>query len=769
MEGLFVLSWLFAAWLFGHAAALVPGPWSDGQLSATARTRLLVANMTLDEKLAMLHGPSYPQLFECVAPNVSGLALRPECSNTGYLAPNTRLGIPPINLNDGPQGFRDVRRPGTTTSWPSGLTVAASWDADAVREWGSGIAREFREKGSNVMLGPGLNLARVPQNGRNFEYLSGEDPHLGYVLARAAVNGIQSQKVVANAKHFVLNSQETNRTVSSSEADERLRFEMYYPPFEGAIEADVGSVMCSYNKVNRIWSCENPEVLIRDLKGALGFQGFVVSDWWAMHSTSLMAGLDMEMPGSYFMSPELIKPGLAAGTIDSEAIDESVGRILWPLFAVGAMDEPLSTWGPSRLRRNVASEASAASARRLSAMSTVLLKNDGDTLPLRPGLRLALLGLAGAKALVGGGGSGSVVPSYLVTPLEGITAAAGPGAEVVFGEGKNITRARELAAGADFAIVFVGTLSEEAKDRPSLSLDAVCDADRGLSCTQNELVEAVARANPRTIVVASIPGAVLMPWSGRVPAILVNFMPGQQVGHAIADVLFGSVNPSAKLPLTFPNCENEMQMSPAQWPGLTHPGALGSYAYSFYTEKLLVGYRYYDAHGLNFTVGFPFGHGLSYTTFEYSDLAVEGTQVAFTVRNTGLVPGAEVAQLYLGFPASAGEPPLQLKGFRKTRPLAPGYAQRVKLQLRPRDLSIWSAKVRTWTVCQGTFELRVGASSRDLRLAGQLQSPAAAAAGGTRRLKGTLATGTAASRSGERASWQSLLAALVIALGGCVL
>lgn len=433
------------------------------------------------------------------------------------------------------------------------------------------------------------------------------------------------------------------------------------------------------------------------------------------------------------MNPELIKQGMSSGVITQEAIDDAVSRILRPMFSVGVMDEPVSTWDWKNLSKNVTSEASVTSARRLSSISTVLLKNDGNVLPLPQGKKLALLGFAGSNAVVHGGGSGSVVPSHVVAPIEGILAAAGKGAEVTYNNGTDISAAAGVAASADYAIVFVGTLSHEGGDRSSLSLDDGCDVDAQGQCSggnhiQNELISAVAKANSKTIVVASVPGAVLMPWSGDVAAILTNFMPGQQAGNAVADVLFGKVNPSAKLPLTFPNKENETQLTPGQWPGLPNEK---NPAYAFYSEKLLVGYRYYDAHKINFTTGFPFGHGLSYTSFRYSTLQVRGTPaaethtsiVSFVVENIGKFDGAEVAQLYLSFPESSGEPPLQLKGFKKTRVLGPSEKEEVSISLRKRDLSIWDSHAHAWSQVAGTFKIMVGSSSRDIRLEGSVTLP----------------------------------------------
>ncbi|CAE7379029.1 bglB, partial [Symbiodinium pilosum] len=627
----------------------------------------LVANMTLSEKLSMLHG-SPDGRTECMD--------SPGCAYVGNIAPVERLRIPPVNMNDGPQGYRA----------PAALAGTST-------EWGQGMGKEFYDKGSNLQLG--------------------EDPYLGYRLVQPVVRGIQSQKVVANAKHFIQNNQETNRVGVSAEVDERTRFEMYYPPFEGAVQAGVGSMMCSYNKVNGDWSCENPFTLRGDLKQTLNYQGYVMSDWGATHSMSIAAGLDVEQPGAFWMNAELIQEALDAGTVKESQVDDSVRRILQAMFQVGVMDEPLSAWDWSKRLRNVTTAASVASARRLSAKGTVLLRNEGNILPLTRGKRVAVIGLADAKAIYHAGGSGSVQPSSVSTPLQGFRDAVGDSGTVEFNCGRDVNAAVELAKQSDYAVIFVGTLSREDFDRSSLSLDV------GVDWTgQNEAVSAIAAAaGEKTVVVVTTPGAVLLPWSRQVAAIITNFMPGQQAGNAVADILFGNVNPSGKLPVTFPNRDNETEFSPAQYPGIPDPKAP---AYAFYTEKLQIGYRFYETHRLQFQTGFPFGHGLSYTSFAYSNLEIRddfrgGKTVAFVVKNTGGRPGAEVAQLYLEFPASAGEP-FQLKGFAKTKLLDAGEDCSLALNLRPRDLSIWDTDKHSWRQIGGVFGVSVGSSSRDIRL-----------------------------------------------------
>ena len=701
------LSVMARLWLLAFAqlvSGLVNGPWSDVSLGPVERARKLLKNMTLDEKLSMLHG-NENGTCQC---NYSA-----RCAYVGNVAPVKRLGIPPINMQDGPQGFRESdERKGTSTAWPSGLTIAATWDESAAMEWGTGMGKEFYDKGANVQLGPGLNVARVPTNGRNFEYLSGEDPYLGYRMVQPVVKGIQSQKVLANGKHFILNNQEMGRVTVSAEADERTRFEMYYPPFEGAIEAGIASVMCSYNKINNVYSCENPTTL-GELKH-LGFHGFVMSDWGATHSMSIADGLDVEQAGEDFMNAVYIKAALASGAVQESTIDDAVQRILTALFAVGVMDEPASAWDWQKLHNNVTSASSVASARKLSSLGTVLLRNEGDILPLTKKKQIAVIGLADSKAIYHGGGSGSVEPSFVSTPLQGISKAAkAAGSTVVFDDGSCPKKAASLAAESDVTIVFVGTVSSEGHDRESLSLDTGVDWKN-----QNEVVDAIANKTSETVVVATTPGAILLPWSQKVKAILTNFMPGQQAGNAIADVLFGKVNPSGKLPLTFPNRENEMDFSQAQYPGLTDPN---NPTYVFYTEKRVVGYRYYEEHNINFTTGFPFGHGLSYTSFQYSSLVIHskstGIDVSFKVQNSGHQPGAEVAQLYLLFPSQAQEPQ-QLKGFQKTSILKPGEMEEITMHLRPKDLSIWDTTNHDWKPIIGNFQVKIGSSSRDIRLTG---------------------------------------------------
>lgn len=537
------------------------------------RATKLLQKMSLTEKLNYLHGPAGLPT-ECL----DRTPMKPEysalCAYTGNVAPNSRLMIPPLNMNDGPQGFRDPKA--LSTQYPSGLTVAASWDPLAVRSWGEAMGAEFFTKGANVQLGPGVCLARVAYDGRNFEYTSGEDPYLGAAMAGPAVEGIQSRKVIATVKHFVDNSQETARTTVTEVVDERTQFELYYPPFEAAAAAGSGAAMCSYNKIQTQgqpsgnWSCENA-ITLGQLRHELMFRGWVMSDWDATHSTSIGQGLDQEMPGASYMNPQALTGLIRSNVISEATVDAAVLRILNAMYEVGVMDEPLETWNATKRGLNATTAASVAAARQLAANSTVMLKNSGSILPLQPAddLKVAIIGLANSTVVTGGTGSGSVIPSYLVSPLEGISARLSQ--QPTFNDGREIGAAVTAAAAADVAVLFVGTVSGEGADRSSLSLRHPELAN------QDELVRAIAKAQPKTVVVVCSPGAVLMPWSADqgVAAVLMSFMPGQQFGNAIADIIFGDINPSGRLPVTMPNRENETDWVGAEWPGTVIPPSQG--------------------------------------------------------------------------------------------------------------------------------------------------------------------------------------------------
>ena len=693
------------------ASALLFGLTRNRGTDPTSRAAAIVAKMTLDEKISQLFGG--PGEYSGNTPAIP------------------HLGIPAQRGNDGPQGFNGM--PGTQTSFPCALSVAATWDTAMATRFGEACAEEFIAKGANIMLGPGLNVARVPLDGRNFEYLSGEDPALGAVMAAAVVAAVQSKGVVAVAKHFINNNQETSRFTVNEVVDERSHMELYMPPFEAAAKAKVGAVMCSYNKLTIVgkgggavakWACENPDSLSKELKKQIGFAGYVMSDWQGTHSTvaSALAGLDQEMgDGGLYWSTKL-KAAVQAGTVPLSVVDEKVTRILTSLIDVGVLDTPPSNG--TRLD-NVTTIAHRTVARDVAAAGTVLLKNEGSLLPLprnMTGMTIAVLGSAADDDYaLNGGGSSYVQGSHYVTYLQAVRAYAKTvGATVIRPDGKSGKAAGRCAKSADIALVFLATWSDEGEDRLNLRLDLKDDS----------LIGYVGDANPKSVLVLTAPGAVVLGNAmSNVKSALVTFMPGQEAGNAIAAVLWGDVNPSARLPLTFPNIDNEIGFTQEQYPGV---GPNATHLTSTYSERLQIGYRWY--HSNRVKPLFAFGHGLSYTTFAYAwgappapsvphgqqGLATQNQSLLVRVTNTGSVTGGEVVQLYLTYPPAAGEPPRQLRHFTKLT-LGPGAQTEASFTLTPRDLSIWDVDHSGWVPVRGTFVIEIGSASDDIRLQTTIQ------------------------------------------------
>jgi len=644
-------------------------------LTAEQRAADLLGRMTQDEKLAMVRG--YPGPY------------------VGNVRANARLGIPAIFLQDGPQGVAAGQT--GVTCFPSALAVVSTWNKSTFRFFGEVQAEEQVAKGSNILLGPMHNLARVPVGGRNFES-AGEDPYLGGVFAAAVVKGIQSKGIMACSKHFAANNHEIDRAIVSTEVDERTLQELYYPQFRATVDAGAASIMCSYNKINGTYACEHDKALNQDLKKNMGYKYFVMSDWGATHSTVLAAnsGLDMQMPDAYFFG-DALKKAIADGKVTEGRLDDMVKRIVMPMFALGMFDRKRT----GDIKANVTSDAHNKVARDIAVESTVLVKNNG-VLPMSTKpfpVRIAVIGMAAQKSpLTHGGGSGSVVEPYVITMVAGIRSRVGGNATVMYADGSSLQEAAAIAASADVAIVAVSSFSTEGEDRANLSL---LDG-------QDSLVEAVIARQPRTVIVVNTAGAVLMPWANSAAAILVRVMPGQEDGNALAAVLFGDANPSGKLPISFPASEHDTWLqSETQYPGVNNR--------SYYSEKLLVGYRWYTAQ--NIAPLWPFGHGLSYTNFEYKGLTTSASAVSFTLTNVGKVAGAEVAQLYLGFPKSAGEPPKVLRAFEKVM-LQPGSSKIIKFPLVPKDMAIWDVDSNSFVAVHGTFTAFVGSSSADIRLQG---------------------------------------------------
>ncbi|MEU4247347.1 glycoside hydrolase family 3 C-terminal domain-containing protein [Amycolatopsis sp. NPDC026612] len=658
-------------------AAAEAQPWRNARQSPDRRAAELIAAMTLDEKISQLH-------------------LQPDAEHQRFVPPIPRLGVPGFRIANGPAGMgpADDKPQKPATALPATMALASTFDTDAARRYGRLIGSETRALAHNVSEAPDINMARVPRNGRTFEGM-GEDPVLAGALAAADIRGIQENGTIAEVKHYAANNQETQRHNIDEHIDERTLNEIYLPHFEQSVtEGHAGSVMCAYPKINGVFTCENPALLQDKLRDDWGFKGFVQSDWGAAHSTvgSANAGMNLEMiDGTWY--GDKMKEAVLAGEVTEQRVDELLLPRFRTMFAFGQFDHPPVLTPLPTARHDAA-------AKEFAERGMVLLRNERAQLPLDPSVKsIALIGPFATKAKTGGGGSSAVIPTSTVDPLPGLQQRV-PGAVVTLDDGSDPARAAALARTAEVSVVMVGDNEVEGKDRPSLALDG----------NQDALVTAVAAANPHTVVVVKSGGPVLMPWASSVPAILQAWYPGQQDGAAVAGVLFGDANPSAKLPITFPAAETDTPANtPAQYPGV---GGVATYS-----EGLQIGYRWFDAQGR--TPLFPFGYGLSYTTFAFSGLSVkntgDGATATFTVRNTGHRAGAEVAQLYLSFPAAAGEPPRQLKGFERVE-LAPGQARRVTIRLDARDFSVWDTASHAWQPARGAFTVSVGDSSRSLPL-----------------------------------------------------
>ncbi|CDS10492.1 hypothetical protein LRAMOSA03168 [Lichtheimia ramosa] len=668
-----------------HAAIAVSPPieplsWDD----AYAKAEKLVKQMSLEQIASITKG--------------SGLFTGQCVGNAGG---TTQPDFPSLCLADGPLG---VRGSPFSSAFAAGITAAASFDKDAIRQRGIDMGAEFRGKGANVQLGPSMNIARNARAGRNWEAF-GEDPYLSGVAAAETIHGIQSQGV------------------ESSIIDDRTLHEIYLWPFARAVEAGVGTVMCSYNKLNGTYACENDYALNHILKKELGFRGWVHSDWLATHSTTkaINNGLDMTMPGGILYFGSALERAVKNGDINFSRARDMALRIVAAWYKMRQDKD----YPPVRMNVNIASkdpgvdvqEDHKKSIRDMGAAATVLLRNVDDILPLDTSSikKIALIGsdadssrdnntssivqIGDQGTLIQGGGSGSSNVPYVSSPLDAITSRAGTyNIDVVFSKSNILKhKAAETAKDADVAIVFAQLYAEEAIDVNSLKLRT------------GGLIEAVADANNNTIVVIHSGNAVLMPWADHpnIKGILWAGMPGQEAGNSLADILFGLVNPSGRLPITFAKQASD------------YPSDISWKLEFGYDEKLLVGYRWFDAKDIK--PQYEFGFGLSYTTFEYKNLHVhvekESSNVTASIQiaNTGSRDGSEVAQLYLAFPEYVHEPPKVLRGFEKVF-LKKGHTANVTFELAKTELSIWDVKKQAWIVPSGDYEVLIGASSRDIRL-----------------------------------------------------
>jgi beta-glucosidase len=629
----------------------------------------------------------------------------------GFVPGIESLCIPALTMEDGPAGVAD----GMTgvTQLPAPVDVAATWDTSAERTYGQVIGSEQAAKGTSVDLGPTINIVRDPRWGRAFESI-GEDPYLNGTMGAADIRGVQSAGVLAMVKHFAVYNQETNRNTPSDDAavsTEALQ-EIYLPAFKAAVQQGaVSSVMCSYSYINGTAACQNPYTLSTVLRQQYGFGGFVTSDWSATHSTaaSANAGLDIDMPGNDHYFGSALRSAVSSGSVSTATLNSMVSHVLTEMFAFGLFDKP-AAGSPAATVTNPADKADATA---LAEEGTVLLKNSGNVLPLGASdSPIAVIGAdASSSPQTAGGGSAGVKSSGTVTPLQGITAAAPSGVTVKYNSGASASSAAALAASSRVAIVFASYPEAEGGDRTSIDLGS----------TEDSLISAVAAANPHTIVVLNTGSAVTMPWLSSVAGVLEAWYPGQDDGTAIASILFGNSDPSGHLPVTFPTSLSQVPASTtAQWPGTG-----GTVHYSEGTD---VGYRWYQANHL--TPLFPFGYGLSYTSFSFSNLKIGSlikggvATVSATVTNTGSRAGADVAQLYVHEPAATGQPPEQLDGFQRVY-LQPGASQQVTFDLTQQNLQYWNASSNSWATSTGSYGIDVGDSASSLPLSGTLPVSAA--------------------------------------------
>ena len=691
------------------------GPWMDKSLPPDQRADMVLAQMTLDEKISLVHGAGSFQAAGVVSNG-----------GAGVIAGIPRLGLPPIQLADSAVGVRAAAERGRyATLLPSAIGEAATWDPKLAFAYGEVIGRELRDQQYNSTLGGGADLMREPRNGRNFEY-QGEDPVLAGKMVAQLIQGVQSQKVIGDTKHYAFNDQETGRNTGNVILDKRTMRETDLLAFEIAVtEGQPGMVMCSYNKVNGDWACENSYLLTDVLKKAWGFKGFVLSDWGGTHTTAkaAMAGLDNEEPGgdpARIRFGDALKQSVQSGEVPLARIDDMVHRIVRTEFASGIVDDP-------PLGRVVDPFAGAETAQTIAEQGSVLLKNANNQLPLNAAAvkSIALIGSHADTSVLSGGGSAQVDPPgggasqfggavvwFPSSPMKAIKAKA-PKAKVEYNEGTDAAAAAALAKSSEIAIVFVNEPTSEGRDMASLTL----------TNKQDDLVSAVAAANPHTIVVLETGGPAAMPWIGGVSAAIEIWYPGIKGADALANILFGDANPMGKLPATFAKSDADLPhpaifgMRPPAAPGEApagRGGGRGPAAFDIdYIEGLKVGYKRFDAE--NIEPLFPFGYGLSYTTYAYSGLKAGMDSVTFTVRNTGKRAGAEIAQVYAGLPAAAQEPPKRLVAWQKVA-LAAGESKTVTLKLDPKFLSIFNEQKDGWELLPGQYKFFVGGSSRSLPL-----------------------------------------------------
>ena len=657
----------------------------------------VVMQLTLEEKAKLLGG-----------------------ADAWHTAAIERLGIPEITVSDGPHGLRKVEASGDITDmsqsnqavcFPTGACVASTFNRNLAQHMGEVLGNECKAESVNIILGPAINIKRSPLCGRNFEYMS-EDPYLAGQIASSYVKGVQSKGVGVSLKHFAVNNQEKRRMTVSAVVDERTLREIYLSAFEEVVKsAHPDTLMCSYNRINGVYSSENPWLLNKVLRDEWGFDGFVMSDWGAVNDRALgvEAGLDLEMPSSGGINEQAIISAVEEGSLSEEALDKAVTNILNKVDRYTGFLMKLNS--DDEVQEEVKPEfnyvADHKEARKIAREGMVLLKNTG-ALPLRKDQKIVFIGEFAKKPRYQGGGSSHINPTRVISALSASTRhtlvdyAMGFSATKDVIDEELIDEAVGKAVDADVAVIFAGlpdSFESEGYDRDHMRLP---------QC-QNKLIREVSRVQPNTVVVLHNGSPVSMPWIGDVNAVLEAYLAGEASGEAVVDILFGVTNPSGKLAETFPIAIKDTPC---------YDYFPGNRLTVEYREGLFVGYRYYDK--VNMSVLFPFGHGLSYTTFEYGNLSVEKgdreAKVSFTVKNTGAMAGAEVAQVYVGMKNSKVFRPMkELKGFEKVF-LAPGEEKRVEIKLDERAFAYYCTGAHRWCVEPGDYIISVGSSSRDIRL-----------------------------------------------------
>ena len=701
-------------------------PWMDKSLSPRERAEKLVAAMTLEQKIAQLHGametiniyalPSADEINAMSAEEQDQLMAQIQVQR--HVKGIEELGIPRFRITNGPVGvgMGDGHPSPAATALPMSIGLAAGFDPGLAREYGDIIGSETATLGQHVLEGPGVCLHRTPIAGRNFEYFS-EDPYLSGVMGVEVTKAIQEHGIIAMGKHYVVNDQEYERFRTSVEVDEHVLRELYLLPFEMLVkDGDIAAIMSAYNRVRGVYATENRYILNDILRDEWGFQGYVQSDFWSCRSAagSLNAGMDHEMPDAKWLNETNVKNALEDTSLEIQTVDRALIRRYTQMFRFGQFERP---YNPGEID----AKGHGAISRKIGSQTAVLLKNEGQMLPLDPKAYGSIVIIGQSEfvddACNGGGGSSKVTPLYTVPPVEGMqNVLQGLGSDTkvskvtVAKDLSNLEEAKSAATEADVVILMAGLVATEGADLPSPNM----------LNDQNRMVDELLEINPQTVVVMKDSSPVMMPWIAKAKAILEAWNQGTEDGHVVADLLFGVVNPSGKVPTTYAASEGDLLYadSPERYPGTDEGNGFPVIRYS---EGLNMGYRWFQSQEIKPL--FPFGYGLSYTSFELSGFSVTPSQtdgqspitVNVTVTNTGKVAGAEVVQVYLGIPFK-GQPPKRLVGFQKVT-LEPSESREVTLTIDPNStnhpMSVWDYYDHDFVVKPGEYTVYIGTSSED--------------------------------------------------------